>query len=246
MKFQPKDTYAPELSPNREAMKSLNEARSEAAAEVAELQGRLRRLDDLKSAIPPLEAEVAALDAAEAAALAEWSASPDAPAPVPDVAARADILGRLTAARQRVTTAEQATASVEHVLATANTRAAGLEHQAPALVAAVLIDEAKSLLPGLLEAAAALAKVQSRFSALRTFLLERAEAAKDVAMRNGFFQALEALDRDAAEAARVAPLISFNPGAEWREMADALGDTQHRPTPALPAAFGNMPELPKW
>ena len=84
MKFQPKNSYAPEpveLSPNRAALADLNKARGESAAEVAELQERLRRLDHLKAAVQPLEAELQALDSAEAAALAAWSATPDAPAP---------------------------------------------------------------------------------------------------------------------------------------------------------------------
>jgi hypothetical protein len=90
----------------------------------------------------------------------------------------------------------------------------------------------------------ALAKAQGRYATLRKFLLERAEAARDVAMRNGFFSDLEHLDREAADAASIGPLLSFNPGAEWIDLARELGDVPIRPTPTLPAAF-NLPET-KW
>jgi chromosome segregation ATPase len=247
-KFMPRPEHAPEPTPltaNRQALADLNEARAASKATVAELQERLNRLADLKAAVAPLEAEIQALDAAEADALAQWSATPDAPAPESDVTARAAILVRLQSARHRVASAEQATASVGHVLNTANARYADLERQVPALVAAVLVDEARSLLPPIVEAIMALAKAQGRYASLRKFLLERAEAAKDVASRNGFFHDLERLDRKAADAASIAPLLSFDAGAEWKAMAAALGDVPIRPTPTLPAAFHDMPEM-KW
>jgi hypothetical protein len=118
VKFQPAESYAPPpvetppVSENREAMKSLNEARATAAAEVEALRARMDSLGKLRNAVAPIESELQALDASEAAALAEWSLTPDTPAPEPDVAARDSILARLTAARQRVQGAETATASV--------------------------------------------------------------------------------------------------------------------------------------
>ena len=247
-KFKPADSYEPEaveLSPNREALKSLNEARKASRETVSELQERLNRLAALKAAVAPLEAELQALDATEADALAQWSATPDAPAPESDVAARDDILVRLAGARQRIASAEQATASVAHVLDTANARAAELERSVPALVAAVLIDEARALLPGVVEATAALAKARGRYSALRKFLLERAEAAKDVAARSGFFHDLERLDKEAANASTIGTLLTFSVGTEWIELAASLGDVAARPTSTLPVAFPDMPEM-KW
>jgi hypothetical protein len=247
-KTAPATEYQPEptpLTPNRQALVDLNAARAASKAHCAELQERLNRLSALRNAVAPLEAELASLDAAEAAALADWSASPDAPAPSPDIGARDDIMARLTAARQQVAGAEMATATVEHVLGRANTKAGDLEREVPALIANVLIDEARSLLPGIVEATAALAKVQGRYAGLRKFLLERAEAAKDVALRSGFFRDLERLDRESADAASIGPLLSFNVGAEWRDLALELGDVPIRPTPTLPAAFPGMPEL-KW
>jgi hypothetical protein len=118
-KFMPSTQYEPEtppLSPNKQALHDLNEARKASRETVSELQARLNRLDALKSAVAPLEAELAALDATEADALAEWSSTPDAPAPTPDIAARDAILARLTAARQQIAGAEAATASVSYVL----------------------------------------------------------------------------------------------------------------------------------
>jgi hypothetical protein len=243
-KFMPSTQYEPEpveLTPNRAALLDHNAARAASKATVAELQERLNRLSELKAAVEPIEMELARLDGAEAANLADWSATPDAPAPESDVAARDDILARLQSARQRVASAEQATASVGHVLATANARYSDLEHSVPALVAAVLVDEARGLLKPIVEATLALAKAQGRYAGLRKFLLERAEAAKDVALRSGFFSDLERLDREAADAASIGRLVSFSPGAEWRELAASLGDVAARPTPTLPAAF-NLPE----
>jgi hypothetical protein len=115
----------------------------------------------------------------------------------------------------------------------------------PALVAAALVDEARALLPGIVEATMALAKAQGRYTSLREFLLTRAEAAKDFALRSGFFHDLELLDREAADAAAIGPLLSFHAGDEWRDLAASLGDVAARPTPTLPAAF-NLPEETKW
>jgi hypothetical protein len=248
-KFQPAAAHAPgpmPLTENRQALLDLNAARSAAMTEVEGLQARMGNLAKLRGAVPPLEAELAALDAKEAAALAEWSTTPDEPAPEPDVATRADILARLTAARQRVASAELATASVEHVLSNAAQKAAGIERQVPSAVANVLIDEAHDILPAIVEATAALAKAQIRFTALRSFLLDRAEVSRDDSMRYGVFAALEKLDIAARHAAGNAPPPDFNATLEWRELADALGDTPARPTQPPIAAFAGMPELDRW
>jgi hypothetical protein len=246
-KLKPADAYEHEpipLTPNRQALADLNAARTAATAEVEALRGRLNRLGELKAAVAPIESELARLDTAEAEALAAWSATPDEPAPSPDIAARDDIMARLTAARQQVAGAEMATATVEHVLGRANAKAGDLEHRVPAAVAAVLLDEARAQLPTIATAAAALAKAQTRFSALRDFLLSRAEAARDVAMRSGFFSDLEALDRDTREVS-LPPPQDFNSTAEWRELAASLGDVPVRPTPA-PVVMFNLPEETKW
>ena len=205
--------------PNRAALVELNKARAESAAEVAELQARMNRLADLKGAVGPIEAELSALDGAEAAAFAAWSATPDAPAPTPDIAARQSIMDRLSGARQSVSSAERATASVEYVLGNAHARANALQHRVPAAVAACLLDEARELLPEIVEAAKAVAKVKARYDSLRKFMLERAEASKAVSLQNGFFGDLEALDRDAREAFAISPMLSFAAGNEWRDLA---------------------------
>ena len=129
-KFAPATRYEPEqtpLSPNRQALDRLNVDRAEATAEVTALRARMDSLAKLRNAVAPIEGELAALDAKEAAALAEWSVTPDRPAPEPDIAARADVMARLQSARQQVAGAEMATATVETVLARANQRAGELE-----------------------------------------------------------------------------------------------------------------------
>lgn len=155
-------------------------------------------------------------------------------------------MSHLQRARQQVAGAQLATASVESVLARANERAGGLEREVPAAVAAVLIDEAYVLLPAITEATALLARTQVRYSALREFLLSRAEASRDVAMRSGFFQSLEALDIAARHAANNAPPPDFSAPAEWRALALELGDVPSIPSQAPIAAFPGMPEMDKW
>lgn len=225
-KFLPADAYPPEpaLSPNRAALAEHNAMRAEAAAQVAELQARLNRLEALKAELAPIEAELAALDAVEADALAAWSATPEQPAPTPDLAAREAIVARLSAARQQVAGAEIATASVSHVLTSANHRAAEFERATPALIAAVMLDEARALVPSIIETAGAFARAKGRYESLRKFLLTRAEAASDVAANNGFFRDLETLDHYFADAIRQVPMLSFNADAEWKSLAADLGD----------------------
>jgi hypothetical protein len=250
VKFQPADTYEPELPPlsaNRQALIELNSARSEAKAEVAALLSRMIKLAKLKESVAALESELSQTLAADGRQLEDWAmADTGEPAPQPDSTKRLAIEAKLADAVSQARAADAATASVESVLARANDRAAALERSVPALVASVLVDEARALLPGIVEAAAATAKAQGRYESLRKFLLERAEAAKDIALRNGFFSDLERLDREASDAAAVGPLISFNAGAEWKLLAQELGDVPIRPTSAPPTAFPGMPTLEKW
>jgi hypothetical protein len=245
VKFKPKDACEPEpepLTPNREALKSLNAARAEAAAEVETLRARTNKLSKLKESVSALELEMSQALAADGQQLEDWAMSDTGePAPQPDSTKRLAIEARLADAVSQARAADAATSNIESVLARANQRAAELERSVPALVAATLVDEARALLPPIVEATMALAKAQGRYDALRKFLLERAEAAKDVAMRSGFFRQLELLDREAADAAAIGPLLSFNAGAEWKTLADSLGDTPHRPTPTLPERSPTCP-----
>jgi len=247
-KFMPRVEYAPEapkLSPARQALADHNEARIVAAAKVETLHSRMSKLAKLKESVAALEIELSQTLAADGKQLEDWAMSDTgAPAPQPDSTKRLALEAKLADAVSQARAADAATASVESVLARANDRAASLECQVPALVAAVLLDEARALLPPIVEATMALAKAQGRYATLRKFLLERAEAAKDVAMRNGFFRDLERLDSEARDAASIAPLISFDATVEWKALAAELGDTPIRPTPTLPAAF-NLPET-KW
>jgi chromosome segregation ATPase len=246
-KFAPADSYEPEttpLSPNRAALKELNDTRAASKATIAELRERLQRLDALKAAIQPLEAELAALDAAEAAALAEWSATPDAPAPEPDLASRDAIVARLNAARQKVAGADAATASVEHVLNTANDRAAALERSVPVHIARVLIDEAHALLSEIAAAATAFELAMRRYNELKEFLLTRIEASPKDSARQEAHMALEKLNHAADAVKNNPPAIDRSTAGEWRALAQELGDTAILPTPA-PIVMFDLPET-KW
>jgi hypothetical protein len=229
VKFQPKDAYVPEmppLSPTREALKSLNEARAEAAAEVTALRARTNKLAKLKESVAALEIELSQTLAADGRQLEDWAMSDaDSPAPQPDSTKRLALEAKLADAVSQARAADAATASVESVLDRANQRAADLERSVPALVANVLVDEARALLPAITEATEALSKAKWRFTAARDYLLNRAEASRDAAMRSGFFQQLEALDIEARKAGENAMPLDFNATVEWREMAAALGDT---------------------
>jgi hypothetical protein len=248
MLFKPKDEYQPEpveLTPNLEALKSLNAARTEVAAEVETLRARTSKLAKLKESVAALEVELSQTLAADGKQLEDWAMSDTGePAPQPDSTKRVAIEAKLADAVSQARAADAATISVEHVLANASQKAAGLERQVPALVAAVLVDEAHALLPEIVEATAALAKAQIRFSALRFFLLDRAEVSRDDSMRHGVFAALEKLDIAARTAAENAPPSDVNATLEWRELAASLGDVPPRPTPA-PVAMFNLPET-KW
>ena len=245
MKFQPADSYAPEpveLSPNRKALAVLNAARTEVAAEVETLRARTSKLAKLKESVAALEVELSQTLAADGKQLEDWAMSDTGePAPQPDSTKRVAIEAKLADAVSQARAADAATASVESVLARANARAAELEREVPAAVALVLLDEGRALLPPIVEATAALAKAQVRFTALRDYMLGRAEASRDAANRSGFFRDLEILDREARTAAENAPPPDFNATLEWRELADSLGDTRARPTQAPVAAF-NLPE----
>jgi hypothetical protein len=249
MLFKPATQYEPEptpLTPNRAALVALNQARAEAAAEVSALIGRTNKLARLKESVAALEVELSQNLAADGKLLSDWAMSDTGePAPQPDSTKRLAIEAKLADAVSQARAADAATASVTSVLERANQRAGELEAKVPAYVANVLLDEAVGLLPGIVEATASLARAKGRYDGLRKFLLERAEAAKDVAHQNGFFHDLEKLDREAADAASIGPMLTFSPGAEWRELAASLGDVAARPTPTLPAAF-NLPETTKW
>jgi hypothetical protein len=246
-KFQPAPEPEPApLTPNRQALADLNAARQQAAAEVETLRARTNKLAKLKESVAALEIELSQTLAADGKQLEDWAMSDaDSPAPQPDSKKRLALEAKLADAVSQARAADAAAASVESVLARANVKAGDLEHRVPALVAAVLLDEARALLPTISEAAAALAKAQVRYSALRDFLLSRAEAARDVAMGSGFFADLEALDRDTREVS-LPPPPDFNTSLEWRELAASLGDTAARPTPAPVAVFEGMPVEDKW
>jgi hypothetical protein len=248
-KFTPAsyEPEASELTPNRKALADLNTARAEAAAEAETLRARTNKLSRLKQSVAALEIELRQTLAADGKRLEDWAMSDTGePAPQPDSKKRLAIEAKLADARSQALAADAATASVESVLTRANQRAGELERQVPAAIAAVLLDEARSLLPGVVEATAVLAKVRGRYASLRKFLLERAEAAKDVAAHSGFFRDLERLDRESADAGSIGPLLSFNAGDEWQDLARDLGDVPISPTPTLPAAFPGMPEETKW
>jgi hypothetical protein len=247
-KFQPAAAHAsepPPLTENRRILADHNAARTEAAAEVEALHARMSKLAKLKESVAALESELSQLLAADGKQLSDWAMSDeDSPAPQPDSTKRVAIEAKLADAVSQARAADVATISVENVLARANDRAASLERAVPALVAAVLLDEARSLLPSIADAAAALARLQTRYLALRSFLLERAESARDVAMHNGFFADLEKLDRDTQEVALPLP-PDFNAPLEWRELAASLGDVPSLPSWSPVAMFPGMPEL-KW
>jgi hypothetical protein len=245
--FRKSEDYQPETPPlteNRRLLLDLNAGRAEAAAEVETLRARMNKLAKLKESVSALEVELSQTLAADGKQLEDWAMSETGePAPRPDSTKRLAIEAKLADAVSQARAADAATVSVESVLARANQRAAALEAEVPARVANVLIDEARALLPAIVEATLALAKTQTRYSALRTLLLERAEAARDVAVRSGFFQSLETLDREAREAAGNAPAPDFNAPLEWRELAASLGDVAIRPTAAPIAMFPGMPTM---
>ena len=90
------------LSPARQRLRELQDARAAADAENAERQEQLSRLEQLAQSASAIESELAALDSTERQAFDEWARGDTSlPAPVADTAKRADIHRRLAEAKAK-------------------------------------------------------------------------------------------------------------------------------------------------
>jgi hypothetical protein len=249
--FQPAESYPAPVEPepvseNVAAVTAIAAARAAAQAEMVELQARLKRLEALKVAVPPLEAELAALNASESAAMAEWSADPSKAPPTPDIAARDEIMARLTTARQLVSGADAATISVSHAHTKAAERANALAQQIPVAVAMALIDEAHALLPEIAEAGARFGNLLNRFSSLKDFILTRIEAGPKGPEREAAHRAHFELITASDAVRNNAPKIDGGAIAEWRELAASLGDVATAPSQNQFATAFALPASDPW
>ena len=152
MQFKPKSEYVPELSPNRRTLAELLDAKADLSAERDTLAERLSRLDRAQSVLPPLTAELDALNASEAAEMAAWAeAADDSEPPAPDLAKRADLAKKLATARASVAAIDSATTGVREAASRNGVALAALQPQITVATALVELDEMRTFLPRLAE-----------------------------------------------------------------------------------------------
>jgi len=227
MLFKTKDSYpepAPvELSPNRRAVAEPIAERETLRAERDRIAERLNRLDREAAVIPPLEAELAALNADEAAAMTKWAESgEDVPAPAPDVAKRADIAKRLAAARVAVAAIDSATVGLRSQADRVGVALAEVEKRVEHAVAMVKIDELREVYPRLAEHVAAHQRIMGMFNVGRNGVIAAANGLPDEFGRS-ILIALEHLDAEVREAR--APEVDLEPvSAAWARFSAALAD----------------------
>ena len=115
-----------ENSEARKRLAKLIEERDEAAAEVADAQTAIGKLESIIAAVAPIEGELAMLDANEAEAMSAWSrAGGNARAPEPDSKRRGALQKRLGDARAQFASAHTAIRGLQaQQTATQNRRAA--------------------------------------------------------------------------------------------------------------------------
>jgi hypothetical protein len=178
-----KNLHNAPLSPARRELAKLLEHRDAAMTEASVLNERMARLERAKADVAPIEAELNALNAAEANALLSWSESGEGDAPTNDVAKHSDIETRLATARASVRAADAATTSVA---AQANRQARTLASVQPHIAQAaalVVAEEGMALLPALTAAIVAVEAIRGRIEAARMFMVQSCVGLSDEVAR---------------------------------------------------------------
>jgi hypothetical protein len=221
-KFKTQDAYPKELTPARQELARLLDARDAAGAESGVLLERVARLARAAEAIQPLETELTALGIREAAAALVWVEADDgSDAPVADVAKRAEIESKLTAARAQATAADGATASVSSQITRVNDELTRLGPRIAQSVALVILDEVNAALPEMVAAVAQIEAVKAKVNSARDYVIGTGQR-----LPNGMGQPLLAgLERFDA-AARIAGALKETDhsaaNAAWSSFADRL------------------------
>ena len=159
------------VTPARERLAFLLQAKADAAAEVREVQARIARLTELAKVADPIRARLAGLESAEATRFAEW-AKGDPGVPVPaaeDSTARTDLLRELSDAQSRADAATRAVAGMSHETADAHAKSVAADKALPMAAAVVALEE---LAPIVEAARIAVAKISEMRMKGRTILNE--------------------------------------------------------------------------
>ena len=162
---------------------------------------RHNRLERLASAASPAEFALAALDGAESAALAEWSANAEGQPPAPDVEARARLAREAEVARA---TSDAARRAADLLAASRAGVAAKIDRAGPAVaMLACEIVVAEVLSPLAVEVAAAVARLatlKQRLADGREAVLRATEADLSAPGRTDVLRAVERLDSEIRDA----------------------------------------------
>jgi uncharacterized protein YhaN len=161
------------LTANRRTLAELLDARDTGVAEAQTLTERIARLERAKAAVGPLEQQLAMLDAAM----------------------RSELEAKLAGARAAVSAADSATRSVQAQSTRVNAGIAELQPRIALATSFVLLDEAPSVLPDLIDAVNEVKRLQAKISAGREQALVMVEALP-LETRRPFFTVLEKFDNE--------------------------------------------------
>jgi hypothetical protein len=166
-------------SPLRSRLAECITARQDAYARVAGIQSSLARLADHEAAVAEAERSLAELDAAEASATLAWAKSGDGTAPAPNVESRESISKALATARAQAKAAAGARASLSAEEAAEASKLPAIESWTRSTIAMIVLEEAESLLPELIEAQRQVSARKERLAQIAKFVLAAADAARE-------------------------------------------------------------------
>jgi hypothetical protein len=189
-----KNRPAPPLSPARETLAALILARQEITATIEHAEAALGRLTGAQTIDSSIVGALAALDAAESAAMSAWARSGEGDAPLPDVATRQELSRKISDSQAKAGAAQRAEGGLQAELARESAKLPAIARAAEVVVADILFEEAEPLIADFLEANRAVAAKASRIEMLRDIVIGMGRAAGDIEQGRPFFTALEAFD----------------------------------------------------
>jgi hypothetical protein len=207
-------------TPNRERLAALIAEREAASAELETLTARSHRLAREREVIPPLEAELIALNSAESSAMLRWAELDDgSPAPAADAKRRAKIEAKLATARASARAADSATVSVSSQIERVADLILQIKSHIEQTAASIITEDAMTLFPELQAAISSVEVLYGRLRAARMFAIRVTEPAPGQAVVPNLI--------DFAKFDRELDLASARPErvedtGEWFSLAQAL------------------------
>jgi hypothetical protein len=215
---------APIASAARQRLATLIATREEISAAIDRAQTALDRLASAQTIDGPIVGALAALDAAESAAMDAWARSGDGvEAPLPDVAARAELNLKLADARAKAESARRAEGGLQAEAARERAKLGPIELAIGEAVAEVLAEEAGDLIADFLESQRATAAKADQILAARDLIGDLARAAPESAARP-IFGTLEFFNRrlEATFARKVPQDVAAKNRAAWAALIGQL------------------------